>query len=762
MNTVFSQYGDPNDTSDPTVVRPKQRRKRDVLACAECRRLKLKCDKTWPCKTCVRRGCSAICPMGSMAPGKAGRMIVANTEELHARIATLCTRIRDLEDALESVAGSGHPQLADTLRQLKAPLCADGSAPCDQAQNGHGDSQHASCSKSSSNETSPQPTEELLQLGRHFPQPIDEEDLIDAAKTIQDIKGLLPTWERGGELVASFYMGFGSTFLMIPQAAFEAIMKEAYELAPGRTDIDGVHKLALVFLTFAMASFHNSQIGDETSEPETYYQLAQSLYCIRSVIESTNDVTVLGLTILAVYVRITNRSTSSWTLLGIVTKLVLGNNLHREPTRLGFTGEVAALKRTLFWEIYSYDILYSFISMRPPLYNMAFIDCPYPDVDLKSSDKATRVAANCDLWKWRYTAEVIPKLMEEVFGCKTPTYAKVLEMDKMVRTSWLPECLKADRQNPATVHDGLRSAAIQRFTVLWFKELALMYLHRNLLAIALTEGRADPLQHRYSPSLLAAFRSAVKLSTSLRALVSEPGQAGQHICFFSHGFAAVTVLGSIAVLAPQTPFGQVAGTEVLAVTDIYDASSMPMPSKIRPWLKLLKERIQQERAGVVLPPLPLQPLCAPDWEEFGDSDRLISTRALKTHVRKDKEGTPTTTRLCDTQETAPTNGGMLYPDFFALNLTDPQSNTFMNEPIAVSFFPPTTGDITLDTLPPQQTVLPVETFALPPPQPPLELNVAGYAASQPTTNDSEINVQWERFLSSIGLSSTNMSTSGYS
>lgn len=34
------------------------------LSCAECRRLKLRCDKKVPCGSCMRRGCESICPCG--------------------------------------------------------------------------------------------------------------------------------------------------------------------------------------------------------------------------------------------------------------------------------------------------------------------------------------------------------------------------------------------------------------------------------------------------------------------------------------------------------------------------------------------------------------------------------------------------------------------------------------------------------------------------------------------------------------------------
>jgi Fungal Zn(2)-Cys(6) binuclear cluster domain len=35
------------------------------IACAECRRLKIRCDRIIPCSTCVKRGCTALCPNGS-------------------------------------------------------------------------------------------------------------------------------------------------------------------------------------------------------------------------------------------------------------------------------------------------------------------------------------------------------------------------------------------------------------------------------------------------------------------------------------------------------------------------------------------------------------------------------------------------------------------------------------------------------------------------------------------------------------------------
>ncbi|KAK4683662.1 hypothetical protein P7C73_g6572, partial [Tremellales sp. Uapishka_1] len=85
----------------------KEKSQRPAYSCAECRRLKLKCSREWPCTSCEKRGCAQICPKGEMRTGKGkrcgltsqifrtshtdplDRLILANTEELHHRISLL-------------------------------------------------------------------------------------------------------------------------------------------------------------------------------------------------------------------------------------------------------------------------------------------------------------------------------------------------------------------------------------------------------------------------------------------------------------------------------------------------------------------------------------------------------------------------------------------------------------------------------------------------------------------------------------------------
>ncbi|KAI5987122.1 hypothetical protein EDD15DRAFT_1512307 [Pisolithus albus] len=46
-----------------------QKRNSGQISCAECRRLKIKCDKQIPCQSCQRRGCAALCPNGVLVCG---------------------------------------------------------------------------------------------------------------------------------------------------------------------------------------------------------------------------------------------------------------------------------------------------------------------------------------------------------------------------------------------------------------------------------------------------------------------------------------------------------------------------------------------------------------------------------------------------------------------------------------------------------------------------------------------------------------------
>ncbi|WOO86263.1 putative transcriptional regulatory protein [Vanrija pseudolonga] len=99
-----------SDLSDTDAPRPKRRRQRPHLSCTECRRLKMKCDRQFPCANCRRRDCAADCHRG----GPTGRRTTLSpsadqvNRNLHERLA-------HLESILEKQGQMGTPAPGPSL-----------------------------------------------------------------------------------------------------------------------------------------------------------------------------------------------------------------------------------------------------------------------------------------------------------------------------------------------------------------------------------------------------------------------------------------------------------------------------------------------------------------------------------------------------------------------------------------------------------------------------------------------------------------------
>ncbi|KIJ55572.1 hypothetical protein M422DRAFT_774568 [Sphaerobolus stellatus SS14] len=77
------------------------------LSCAECRRLKLKCSRVWPCTSCQKRGLSNICPNGALATRPRVKQTQSIPQHVVDHIHLLQGRISQLERSLASVTADG-------------------------------------------------------------------------------------------------------------------------------------------------------------------------------------------------------------------------------------------------------------------------------------------------------------------------------------------------------------------------------------------------------------------------------------------------------------------------------------------------------------------------------------------------------------------------------------------------------------------------------------------------------------------------------
>ncbi|WVW85067.1 hypothetical protein I302_107103 [Kwoniella bestiolae CBS 10118] len=105
----------PKKEKEDSKAASKKAEKDGKKSCAECRRLKAKCDRVFPCSNCRRRGCALVCPEGDLSCMQGKRLVLASTEQLHERIAQL-----------ESALFQSHGKTSANHHPLLAPEYLDG------------------------------------------------------------------------------------------------------------------------------------------------------------------------------------------------------------------------------------------------------------------------------------------------------------------------------------------------------------------------------------------------------------------------------------------------------------------------------------------------------------------------------------------------------------------------------------------------------------------------------------------------------------
>ncbi|KIR52930.1 hypothetical protein I315_04386 [Cryptococcus gattii Ru294] len=109
VKRVKRENDDEKDEKKEKESQVKKRGEGLKKSCAECRRLKAKCDRVFPCSNCKRRGCALVCPDGDLSCMNGKRLVLASTKQLHERIQQLEAA---LLQAHRSTSSSTHPLLA--------------------------------------------------------------------------------------------------------------------------------------------------------------------------------------------------------------------------------------------------------------------------------------------------------------------------------------------------------------------------------------------------------------------------------------------------------------------------------------------------------------------------------------------------------------------------------------------------------------------------------------------------------------------------
>ncbi|KAI0673868.1 hypothetical protein C8Q78DRAFT_967725 [Trametes maxima] len=592
-----------------------QRRKpgRAPVSCAECRRLKLRCDRKVPCETCVKRGCSALCPDGSLPTMKGPRKAAADAEQLKKRVKELEAALKTLQ---ETVSDEPHPLLGGEPTVAPPPVpepIAEASPPASSSNSNGSASQGGDEFELESDVLDAFGTLTLGSRGeaRFFGQTARSEYLLHAPERIEAYETLnlprltnitideaykdldmfctsdevgeeamtcLPSITKALHLCGVFFTY--SKFLWYPVSR-EYIVDDLIPSIYHPTEIaychvTKKHGLSLLLMIFALATLFDPDMPPYAAEAHEFYLLARVALRWAPPAYDTTLASIQALIYMSIYLEMSDcepahtGSHKAWMQIRYATSMGQSVNLCSARWRLD---DAAQAKRArVFWQLATYDAWLSFGYGRPPSISLEYVDSEVPKVEDAIVNDEDPEDASYFVWSWQFT-KVLHTIMASAFGAKQPTYAKIIELDRRVRDFPVPPALRlvcgVSETPPAPAH-----LCMQRLLVTMTKEMTLLNLHRPYFSLAVKEASKDPLRHKFGPSVMAVYRSAWRILTTVHnAYTITPGIVGRYGLVWSYSLACAILLCLLITRASSSPLAGPCLVELEKVSKLFEEAA---------------------------------------------------------------------------------------------------------------------------------------------------------------------------------------------
>ncbi|KAJ7182382.1 hypothetical protein C8R43DRAFT_4419 [Mycena crocata] len=247
--------------SDQEVIDMK--RSHGIMACAECQRRKLKCDRKFPCSSCVRRGRADICPTGDLGfIGRGRRVLRSEVNSTHPFLREELRSIHNSADFPRSTDDPTPAQITDSfgamaLDATDTPLYSSGHSALNSA--GADGAQFTSSFAQSD-------------IAQAFPLEGEANWSYDTTFCSETLLGQLPDEFRAWTLYDIFVNQLSWYDVPImPEELHQLVAQiyahnlNPYELPP--------HAVALVFLVFAAAAHAERDSLKCKEEADRYFDL---------------------------------------------------------------------------------------------------------------------------------------------------------------------------------------------------------------------------------------------------------------------------------------------------------------------------------------------------------------------------------------------------------------------------------------------------------------------------------------------------------
>ncbi|KAF7349831.1 Zn(2)-C6 fungal-type domain-containing protein [Mycena venus] len=624
------------------------KRTRGLMACAECQRRKLKCNKQFPCSSCVRRGRADICPTGDMGFIGRGRRLVRCDSLTSTAVDKALTKTIDL--------------MGDRIRQLETAVA--------EAKEKHSDSTHQLLGQASRATVSRQSSPASVQV-------LDTSCIMDASPASTS---LYLESEAGPSNTASFSFTDAPTFsgsatgfdlsnllgqlpdelrawalyhVYIAEASWYCTPIKAEELHELLTclynphsDLPGLspHAVAVVFLVFALAALADLSLPAYSTQAETYFDLGRAALMLRPIFGRTDLYAVQALVLAGLYYAAGGprySMESSWTM----TSMAVSRHLHREREHTPFDNTTAQRRRALFWEVYSLETYQSLALGRPLTIHLTDIDCEFPADDDQTMDIEGRVLPGYFRAKWEFTKEVTSSMAQAYASATLPTHDKIMDLDRRLREFMT--------HAPFSHHYeavGVKSTFLAYVRAHYIPRLAeelMVHIHRGSFIRALKTRPLCPRDGPYTASFLATYRGASRIIQSdIQTLSLFPDHFHRWWPFWKPLIDAAAIMGAIVAKCATSTVAPRAYTELLAAEELVEGGALHsgFVADNLPALRRLREKAAAVYTGTNSLGIPLDLRCPNPLELVDDTDLEILSGF--SHTTRPSKASPPATDEC--------------------------------------------------------------------------------------------------------------------
>ncbi|KAJ7171320.1 fungal-specific transcription factor domain-containing protein [Mycena filopes] len=562
--------------------------------CAECKRLKLRCDKRIPCASCVRRGCDKTCPTGSYLPtGRGKRAVPTEASRLKATLAAMEERRRELESTITKASNyylDTCPHLGLTVPGKRDPgeTLADrlGALSVDDT----GVTQYFGPTAG---------TEALLSI-----QVLDDPDADDTTDTppifdvvtssfrvkamawdaphaLTQLLAHLPPKPRAWELAEVYFEHGCWSGTPIMRTELFALLARVYgkfsadNTVPMSAPTCSAHELAVLYGVFALAALVDLLLPPYNAESEYYFDLCRAALSVRSVFDDPQLATLQALVLTSIFYAHGGprfSMESAWSVISLAATLGKNMGLHRERFHPEMAPEEVQRRRACFWELYAIETLQSLVVGRPSSTALADISCPFPTDDEQQIDDAGGIRPGFYHRRWHFIKQVAAPVMDASLTAKPPSYATIVELDQRIRKFMhSPMCTP-----PGAADDDRGSPAlyVQRRSVQQSCAKMLVYIHNHACVRAILENPDDPYYTKHATSFLSGYRHASEIiRADLDSFRRHPVLCARWWPIWKSLFNAAMIVGAVAAGCPQNHYGPRALLELFVAVDLFEGGA---------------------------------------------------------------------------------------------------------------------------------------------------------------------------------------------